>query len=82
MPMGCIFPSNYHRMLLGYTLIPIFLGSIAIAYYKFLGNGNIATVELRNKIFSSILLGTFLILPSMSIKIFSTFACKEFEVSN
>ena len=77
MPMGCIFPANYHRTLLGYTLVPIIFGSIAIAYYKFLGKGgNIATVELRNKIFSYFLLGTFLILPSMSIKIFSTFACK------
>ena len=43
MPLGCILPSNYHRMLLGYTLIPIVLGSIAIAYYKFLGKGGDAS---------------------------------------
>jgi len=80
MPLGCIFPSNYHRMLLGYTMIPIILSSIAISYYKVLGRRNDAsTMGLRNKIFSSFLLVTFLILPTMSVKIFSTFACKEFD---
>ena len=80
MPLGCIFPSNYHSMLLGYTLLPIFAASIMMVHYKVLGRRNDAsTVELRNTIFSSFLFGTFVVLPTMSVKIFSTFACKEFD---
>jgi len=80
MPLGCIFPSNYHTMLFGYTSIPLLLSLIVMVYYKILVRRNDAsTIEFRNKIFSSFLLGTFLILPTMSVKIFSTFACKEFD---
>jgi hypothetical protein len=67
-------------MLFGYTSIPLLLAFIGMVYYKILGRKkDEATVVLQNKIFSAFLLGTFLILPTMSVKIFSTFACKEFD---
>jgi len=67
-------------MLLGYTAIPLLLAGIAMICYKILERRkDDSTVDLQNRIFSSILLGTFLILPTMSVKIFSTFACKEFD---
>ena len=80
MPLGCIFPSNYHGMLLGYTAPPIVFSVIGMLYYLILERRNDAsTMDFRNKIFSSFLYLTFFILPSMSVKIFSTFACKEFD---
>jgi len=37
--------------------------------------------DFANRVFSCFLALTFLILPSVSIKIFSTFACRDFDES-
>ena len=37
--------------------------------------------DFANRVFSYFLALTFLILPSVSIKIFSTFACRDFDES-
>ena len=77
-PLGCIMPSDFHHQLVGYTAIPFIIGLIMIIAYSILKRNN-ATISLSNEIFAAFLFMTFLILPSVSIQIFSTFACREFD---
>jgi hypothetical protein len=78
--MGCIFSSNHYTALVSSTLIPLFVGIIMISVYRFLKKKNDPSkVDLRNRIFSAFLLMTFFVLPSVSIAIFTTFACREFD---
>ena len=78
MPLGCIMPSDFHHQMVGYTAIPLAIGLIMIVAYAILKQRT-ATIPLSNEIFASFLFMTFLILPSVSIQIFSTFACREFD---
>ena len=78
MPLGCIMQSDFHHQMLGYTLGPLIIGGLMILAYKFLKRKP-STVGLSNEIFALFLFMTFLILPTVSIQIFSTFACREFD---
>ncbi|GMI11382.1 hypothetical protein TrVE_jg4951 [Triparma verrucosa] len=78
MPLGCIMPSDFHHQMVGYTVIPLVIGLIMIVAYAILKRYE-STIPLSNEIFASFLFMTFLILPSVSIQIFSTFACRDFD---
>ena len=74
-PLGCIVRSNYHASLLTYTISPIVVILGLTAVYK----AKEGDQELRNRVFSWGLFLVFLILPSISVFIFTTFACKQFD---
>ena len=74
MPLGCTAPVDHYSSLMTYTIIPILLGIALI-----IGSRVAGKPELRNKIFEVFLGMTFLILPAVAMKIFSTFACSEFD---
>jgi hypothetical protein len=83
MPVGCIFESTHYTILLSYTILPLFISCILISWYLWLSEKeDEGSINLRNKVFEVVLALTFLILPSVSIKIFSTFACQEFDDGN
>ena len=74
MPLGCITASDFHRTLLFMTLGPLILGMFNLliyVYFKVIGAKSKA-----NQALGWFLLMTFMILPSVSTKIFSTFACR------
>jgi hypothetical protein len=82
MPLGCVFPSNYHTQLLGYTLTPLFVSCIVFIVYKLserCSRVSEKVIAMKNRLFSSFLLLTFMLLPTVSVKIFSTFACRTFD---
>jgi hypothetical protein len=80
MPVGCIFKSTHYTILLTYTLLPLFISGLLISWYLRLSKKeDERSINLRNKLFELVLAITFLILPSVSIKIFSTFACHDFD---
>ena len=76
MPIGCMTETNFHHSLVGYTLGPLLVFALMLAVYGSNKNKNPA---LANRVFSYFLALTFLVLPSVSIKIFSTFACRIFD---
>jgi len=78
MPIGCIMQSDFHHVMMGYTLIPLAVGMVMGLAFGILKLRS-ETKRLSNKIFSAFLFMTFLILPSVSIQIFATFACREFD---
>ncbi|GMH72487.1 hypothetical protein TrLO_g15570 [Triparma laevis f. longispina] len=77
MPLGCVMNSDSHHTLLMYTLTPFFAGVGMLIAYKVLKLKG--KVEASNAVFGWFLFMTFFILPSVSMKIFSTFACREFD---
>jgi hypothetical protein len=80
MPVGCIFKSTHYTILLTYTLLPLFISGLLISWYLRLSKKeDERSINLRNKLFELVLALTFLILPSVSIKIFSTFSCQDFD---
>ena len=77
--------SNHYAVLLVYTLLPIAMSAVLLgAYFHLLKkpDRDAKAVALRNSIFEMFLFLTFLILPSVSIKIFSTFGCRGFDDGN
>jgi hypothetical protein len=60
----------------GYTIGPLLVFALLLVSYRATKS---TRPELSNRIFSYFLTLTFLILPSVSIKIFSTFACRTFD---
>ena len=81
MPIGCLTSSsNFHYNMLAYTFIPFAVGMLMVIAYNILIRGRSdASKQLANKIFGAFLALSFVILPSVSIKIFSNFACHEFD---
>ncbi|GMH70768.1 hypothetical protein TL16_g05490 [Triparma laevis f. inornata] len=77
MPLGCLFPFDYHKKLLLYTLFPLLISFIMMVAYKILKSKK--RVEASNTVFGWFLFMTFLILPSVSTKLFNTFACRIFD---
>ena len=69
MPLGCISETSFHHSLVGYTLGPLLILALMIVGYLSTRERN---PVFANHIFSYFLALTFLILPSVSIKIFST----------
>ncbi|GMI31435.1 hypothetical protein TeGR_g2949 [Tetraparma gracilis] len=80
-PMGCLFSTSYHHQLLTYTVLPLVAFAALLGLYKMLGRRSSTTSnnELRDQVFNSFLLLTFLVLPTTSTKILNTFACYEFD---
>ena len=81
MPIGCITSnSNFHYSMLVYTFVPFSIGVLMVALYSLLRlKHSDSAKQLANKIFGAFLALSFIILPSVSIKIFSNFACHEFD---
>ncbi|GMI00164.1 hypothetical protein TrLO_g11697 [Triparma laevis f. longispina] len=77
MPLGCITDSDFHRTLVMMTLGPFILGLLIILAYKLFKA--IGQKSKANETFGWFLFMTFAILPSVSTKVFSTFACREFD---
>ncbi|GMI38133.1 hypothetical protein TeGR_g10821 [Tetraparma gracilis] len=76
MPVGCVAATNFHSSLVGYTLGPLVVfAAMLLLYWAKKGS----KPEFANKVFGYFLALTFLLLPSVSIKIFSTFACRIFD---
>ncbi|GMH93738.1 hypothetical protein TrVE_jg12166 [Triparma verrucosa] len=77
MPLGCVMTSNFHHTLLAYTLGPLVIGvAMMIAYAILKQKGK---VEASNFVFGWFLFMTFLILPSVGMKLFSMFGCRMFD---
>ena len=74
MPLGCITTSDFHRTLVVMTLGPFILGMFNMLVVKYLKMSG--AKSKANEAFGWFLLMTFMILPSVSTKIFSTFACR------
>ena len=78
MPLGCILPSNYHTSLVYYTICPLVFWVVAMLTCAIMDKAG-KFQNLQNKIFSFVLLMSFLLLPILSVKIFNTFSCQEFD---
>ena len=80
LPLGCMAPADFYSSLLAYTALPLVLSACLIGYYVSLSKKtDEKSVSTRNKIFETFLAITFVLLPSVSIKVFSTFACHDFD---
>ena len=80
MPIGCIFSSTHYTLLLSYTLVPLSLSIFLVCWYnKLKKETDEKSISLRNKLFELFLALTFLLLPSVSVKIFTTFGCVDFD---
>ena len=80
LPLGCMAPAHFYNTLLVYTLLPLLTSIILIgAYFVLHKRTDRRSVFLCNKLFEVFLAMTFILLPSVSIKIFSTFACHHFD---
>lgn len=81
MPIGCITSnSNFHYNMLAYTFGPFSIGVLMVASYSLLRlKHSDSAKKLANKIFGAFLALSFIFLPSVSIKIFSNFACHDFD---
>ncbi|GMI13746.1 hypothetical protein TrLO_g2474, partial [Triparma laevis f. longispina] len=77
MPLGCVMKSSFHHTLLIYTLVPFFAGVAMMIAYAILKHSG--RVEASNNVYGWFLFMTFLILPTVSTNLFSTFACHEFD---
>ena len=68
MPLGGVINSNFHHTLVVYTLVPFFIGvAMMIAYVILKRSGK---VEASKIVYGWFLFMTFLILPSVSTKLF------------
>ena len=80
MPIGCVFSSTHYTLLLSYTLVPLSLSIFLVCWYnKLKKETDEKSISLRNKLFELFLALTFLLLPSVSVKIFTTFGCVDFD---
>ena len=80
MPIGCVFSSTHYTLLLSYTLVPLSLSIFLVCWYnKLKKEAGEKSISLRNKLFELFLALTFLLLPSVSVKIFTTFGCVDFD---
>ena len=77
MPLGCVYKNNFHTKLVTYTLIPAVACGVMLAAYYLMKSTD--RVHASNNVYSWLLLITFLILPSVSTTIFTTFACRTFD---
>ncbi|GMH93142.1 hypothetical protein TrST_g13735 [Triparma strigata] len=76
MPLGCTMPAGHYASLLLYTIVPIVLTVILLGIRYALPE---EYKNIRTKLFEVFLAMTFVILPGVSVKIFSTFACQKFD---
>jgi len=92
-PLDCIFRSNFDQKMLAQVYLPVIIGFLMLTAYSQLKKRGTSEEEkaspeyrqrasFRNWIFGTFLLGTFAVLPSATLKISSTFACREFDVDS
>ena len=92
-PLECIFRSNFDHKMMVKTALPVMIGGIMLLGHYLLKTINPTEeekktaaydrrVKFRNWIFGTFLLGTFAVLPSVTLTIASTFACREFDVED
>ncbi|GMI09257.1 hypothetical protein TrLO_g2039 [Triparma laevis f. longispina] len=74
MPLGCVINRNFHHALMVYTLVRFLTGVAMMTAYVILKR--LRKVEASNTVYGWFLFTTFLILPSVSTKLFSTLACR------
>ena len=77
MPLGCMTTINFYNSLLFYTCMPIlFSVMFGVCYFA------TRNIEKKNKIFEAFLIMTFVILPSVSVKVRPTanFLCQECNI--
>jgi len=77
MPLGCLSTYNYHRSLVVITAGPFLLSVLMMIWYKALIGA--MKQKAANALFGWFLFLSFLVLPSVSTKIFYNFACKDFD---
>ncbi|GMH69242.1 hypothetical protein TrST_g1107 [Triparma strigata] len=77
MPLGCVTTSDFHRTLVVMTLGPFTLGLLNLLLYK--AFKTCGKKHRSHETFGWFLFMTFLVLPSVATKIFSTFACRDFD---
>ena len=78
MPLGCVVSTNHDSAMVLYTLVPLLFGVFMMMICGILEKAG-KLVVVQNRIFSGVLLMTFIILPTISVKIFSTFGCTQFD---
>jgi len=92
-PLECIFRSNFDHKMVVQTALPVMIGGIMLLRHYLLKPINPTEkekktaaynkrVKFRNWIFGTFLLGTFAVLPSVTLTIASTFSCREFDVED
>ena len=74
---GCLIRTNHYDKLRLFTMIPIIIESLLIVVYFALSKFP-KHQKLRNTVITVILSANFLILPTVSMVIFSTFNCRSF----
>ncbi|GMH48343.1 hypothetical protein TrRE_jg8423 [Triparma retinervis] len=81
-PIGCIFPTNYHRQLLVYTILPLLAFGALLGLYTRLKSRGTGSQAFREELFNAFLFLSFLVLPTTSTKILNTFACDQLDSIN
>jgi len=78
LPMGCVVHSSHYDLLLAYTIVPLVLNAALVAAYFGLKASN-KRVALSNAVMSMLFLMNYLILPQVSMVVFKTFSCRQFD---
>ena len=72
MPLDCIFRSNYDQKMLAYTGLPVAAAVLfGVVLLKLRSSTQENHIHFSNWLFRVILLGTFAVLPSATLKISS-----------
>ena len=77
MPLGCLSTYDYHRSLVVTTASPVLLSAMMMIWYRALIGAR--KQKAANALFGWFLFLSFLVLPSVSTKIFYNFACNDFD---
>ena len=73
LPLDCVVPMDHHARLLGYTLGILVLDAILLLAYKAAGKGK------GGQVLMALFLVKSFLLPQVSMVIFSTFPCTQFD---
>ena len=69
-PLGCMTTMNFYNSLLVYTITPILISIVMAVCYKLVRDSEKEKEdEKKNKIFEAFLIMTFVILPTVSVKV-------------
>ncbi|GMI56462.1 hypothetical protein TeGR_g6845, partial [Tetraparma gracilis] len=73
LPLDCVVSMNHHARMLGYTLGILVLDAVLLLAYKAAGKGK------GGQVLMALFLVNSFLLPQVSMVIFSTFPCTEFD---
>jgi hypothetical protein len=76
-PFGCLVYSRYDEVVVYFTLIPLVVFVILVLLFKY--HTKKGHTEKANKYFSRFLICTFIVLPALSTRVLTTYACKTFD---